>query len=304
MNNLKNYKTLSIRLRHSNFFITINPNQRFTDENDEKFKEFKKKFENVINNIFTWKNLLNNYLIIKDDNFNEERDIRSYKIVYSIELGAQCNCLHAHLIIAIDHYTKLQLDFNQIRETFIKELNLSNIHLYTRIFTDVFKSIQDYINKTKNSLEKIDKSLTGDYYSETKTIEEKEPKEKKKEEIKEEIKEAKQEIKEELKEAKEEKKEEIKQEIKPIEKPTRKVYNSQVIRLEPEKIKKRINKKKPNRKRIIKKNVNVPKEKEKEIIKENPKRQVKELIKEPIKELIKEPIKENKKSCGFFEICD
>ena len=152
----KNTK-LRKRLNHSNFFVTLNTNQKWNG-NEEGFEMYVQKFRNAIDKIFghqniekfvKWKSNITNYGEKVAWNNKTIKKIEIQKAIENSDSG-----LHAHILIGIAHYSKLHLDYNSISSSLAHEMGLEKIYHYTRVFHDSKANLLDYIEKTKPLFEK------------------------------------------------------------------------------------------------------------------------------------------------------
>ena len=138
-------KTKNINpLKKTNFLLTINTNQQYK-ENDEHLDDDIEIFENCINDIL---NNIDQYINLpENDNWNDET-IKDADIDYTIERGLKKGQLHIHILFKFKHYTKLQLNYNKIKETITNELGLNNIYMYNKLIRNSGNdNVLDYINK-------------------------------------------------------------------------------------------------------------------------------------------------------------
>lgn len=133
------------QLRRSNYFLTINTNQRFQEFN-EGFEPFFKKFEASLNDLFN--NNMNDIIKLKEEG-NIDEDIKSVETEFCIEKGPKTNCIHSHCMVSIAHYNNIELNFEFI-VNFIKEkMELQNVYLDSKVFNNNKLSLKDYIEKTR-----------------------------------------------------------------------------------------------------------------------------------------------------------
>ena len=121
-------KTISDRLHHTIFAITLNTNKEMTEDQ-------RKKFDNSLSYIFS-KPKVYEYLIEKRDGMIFDKNkIVNYEYKKKIEVGGNLNRTHAHIILKIDHNMILKLDEKKIRnfyEKFLPDLGFkenNKIHL-------------------------------------------------------------------------------------------------------------------------------------------------------------------------------
>jgi hypothetical protein len=128
--------------RQSNFFLTINTNQRFKDDdpnlqNDTEF--FVEVIENILNNV-------QEYVTIPAE-ANWDTDVQDVDVNYVVEKGTEKNCLHTHILLKFKHNTKVQLNYKKIKEDICNKLGLPNIHLKNILVKNNNDKILDYMNK-------------------------------------------------------------------------------------------------------------------------------------------------------------
>jgi hypothetical protein len=133
------------QLRHSNFFMTLNTNQRY-DEMNEEFAPFVAKFKASLQDLF------NNHMkdIVKIKEGDSEDDIRDVKTEFCVEKAPTTNTIHSHAIISISHYTNVQLDYKFITEYIKQQMGLDNLYLKNKVFYGANNSqtLKDYIEKS------------------------------------------------------------------------------------------------------------------------------------------------------------
>lgn len=140
-------KTKRRKLRHSNFFVTINPNKRFETGFEKELKPYVNKFKGALHEVFDETNI-EKYITIKEgDDF--EKDLKEISIEVKVERGSSNKTIHAHALVKVAHYSNVKMDYGLMKSTIIDELDVDNIHLYSRVFQDSSASLQEYINKNK-----------------------------------------------------------------------------------------------------------------------------------------------------------
>ena len=138
-------KTKNINpLKKTNFLLTINTNQQYK-ENDEHLDDDIEIFENCINDIL---NNIDQYINLPENEKWDDETIKDADIDYTIERGLKKGQLHIHILFKFKHYTKLQLNYNKIKETITNELGLNNIYMYNKLIRNSGNdNVLDYINK-------------------------------------------------------------------------------------------------------------------------------------------------------------
>lgn len=132
------------RNRRSNFFVTINTNKPF-NRHSEEYEIFNGKFQSSLNEIY---NDLGSYINVLDDKAKwDDNFIKDVEIDSATELGPVNHKLHAHFQINVLHNTKIQLDYNKIKEKIMKDLELKGLYIKNKIYHDNKLSLKDYISK-------------------------------------------------------------------------------------------------------------------------------------------------------------
>jgi hypothetical protein len=135
-------KQQGAKLRHSNYFLTINTNQRFKDddpnlENDTTF--YNGVIETLLNNI-------DQYVKLREGDTWDD-NVKDVNVEYVIEKGNEKNCLHCHIFLKFTHTTDVKLNYAAIKQKICQELGLKNIYMYNRISRGANENIVDYMNK-------------------------------------------------------------------------------------------------------------------------------------------------------------
>jgi len=137
----KNKKPLN-----SNFLLTINTNQQYKD-NDEGLDNDIEVFEHTIQSIL---NNIDQYVTLAEGDKWDDDTIKDVDIDYTIERGTIKNQLHIHILFKFKHFTKIQLNYQKIKEKIKKDLGLNNIYLYNRLVrNNGSDNILSYLDKYK-----------------------------------------------------------------------------------------------------------------------------------------------------------
>lgn len=135
------------RLKHSNFFLTINLNKQFKtyDEAVPLANEFKKVIDNCLAKI-------SNYIEINDtvhpDAKLDSKWIKKINIQSVVEIGSKYNQPHAHVTIAITHWTRVKLNWTKLKEDIREKVgDDQEIYLYCKLFRDSQGSLEEYLRK-------------------------------------------------------------------------------------------------------------------------------------------------------------
>jgi len=132
------------KILNSNFLLTINTNQRYP-ENDKDLENDIEVFDSTIQNIL---NNVGDYINLPSDHKFDENFIKDVDIDYTIEKGTKNNQLHIHIMFKFKHKTKIQLNYEKIKEKITKDLGLDNVYLFNRLIRNSGSdNILDYLNK-------------------------------------------------------------------------------------------------------------------------------------------------------------
>ena len=131
-------------LMKTNFLLTINTNQQYKD-NDKHLDDDIKIFENTIQNIL---NKIDEFINLPQGDKWDDETIKDVDIDYTIERGTKKGQLHIHILFKFKHHTKIQLNYQKIKEAITKRLGLSNIYMYNKLVRNSGNdNILEYLNK-------------------------------------------------------------------------------------------------------------------------------------------------------------
>jgi uncharacterized alkaline shock family protein YloU len=132
------------KILNSNFLLTINTNQRYP-ENDKDLENDIEVFDSTIQNIL---NNVGDYINLPSEHKFDEHFIKDVDIDYTIERGNKNGQLHIHLLMKFKHKTKIQLNYEKIKEKIKTDLGLTNIYMYNKLVRNSGNdNILDYLNK-------------------------------------------------------------------------------------------------------------------------------------------------------------
>jgi len=131
-------------LMKTNFLLTINTNQQYK-ENDEHLNDDISIFETCINDIL---NHIDEYINLpQGDKWNDDT-IKDADIDYTIERGTKKGQLHIHILFKFKHHTKIQLNYQKIKDAITNKLGLDNIYMYNKLVRNSGNdNIIEYLNK-------------------------------------------------------------------------------------------------------------------------------------------------------------
>ena len=131
-------------LMKTNFLLTINTNQQYKD-NDKHLDDDIKIFENTIQEIL---NKIDEFINLPQGDIWNDETIKDVDIDYTIERGTKKGQLHIHILFKFKHHTKIQLNYQKIKEAITKRLGLNNIYMYNKLVRNSGNdNILEYLNK-------------------------------------------------------------------------------------------------------------------------------------------------------------
>ena len=131
-------------LMKTNFLLTINTNQQYKD-NDKHLDDDIKIFENTIQEIL---NKIDEFINLPQGDKWDDETIKDVDIDYTIERGTKKGQLHIHILFKFKHHTKIQLNYQKIKEAITKRLGLKNIYMYNKLVRNSGNdNILEYLNK-------------------------------------------------------------------------------------------------------------------------------------------------------------
>ena len=114
---------------NSNFLLTINTNQQYLDS-DANLQNDIEVFEDTIKDIL---NNIENYVNLPEGDLWDDDTIKDIDIDYTIERGTIKNQLHIHILFKFKHFTKIQLNYQKIKDKIKKDLGLTNIYMNNKL---------------------------------------------------------------------------------------------------------------------------------------------------------------------------
>jgi hypothetical protein len=137
-------KEKNIKPKQSNFLLTINTNQQYKDD-DEHLDNDIEVFDSTI------KDLLNNveqYINLPEMDKWDDQFIKDIDIDYVLERGQKKEQLHIHILFKIKHHTKIQLNYDKIKNKITTDLGLHNVYMQNKLLKmSTNDNIVDYLNK-------------------------------------------------------------------------------------------------------------------------------------------------------------
>ena len=139
-----NKKEKDVKPKHSNFLLTINTNQQYKD-NDEHLQDDIEIFDESIKTIL---NNIDQYINLPETDKWDDDTIKDADIDYTIERGGKKGQLHIRILFKFKHHSRLQLNYEKIKDKLKKDLDRPNIYLYNRLIRNTgAENVLEYINK-------------------------------------------------------------------------------------------------------------------------------------------------------------
>jgi hypothetical protein len=130
--------------KKTNFLLTINTNCSYK-EDDPNLEDDIKIFDEAINEIL---NDIDQYITLPEKDKWDEKTIEDANIEYTIERGSKKGHLHLHVLLKFKHKTRIQLNYQKIKDKLKKDLDRPNIYLYNRLIRNTgAETVLEYINK-------------------------------------------------------------------------------------------------------------------------------------------------------------
>lgn len=134
--------------RRSNYFVTINTNQKM-NRYSKQMEDLNNNLKNTMNDIF---NNIDEYIIIKPKNDSFDGNIRKIDISTVNEISNKSG-LHNHTSINVLHNSRIALDYGKIRKKVIDDLHLKNIYMFSKIYYNNSMNLKDYMLKQQQDQE-------------------------------------------------------------------------------------------------------------------------------------------------------
>lgn len=134
------------RLKHSNFYVTINTNKQF-DAHEEGLRPFVNQFKQVVNEIFGGENI-KNYMKIKEPEHDFSTDyFHSISSKAVIECGEKNRTIHCHAFVKVAHWYPVSLDYDKIHAKVVNAMGLGNIHMKMSLYCNAGDTLASYLYK-------------------------------------------------------------------------------------------------------------------------------------------------------------
>ena len=137
-------KEKNVKPKQTNFLLTINTNQKYKDD-DENLQNDTDVFDESIKDFL---NNIDQYINLPETDKWDDKFIKDFDIDYVLERGQKKGQLHIHILFKIKHFTKIQLNYDKIKEKIKLDLGLSNVYMQNKLLRmSNNDSIVDYLNK-------------------------------------------------------------------------------------------------------------------------------------------------------------
>ena len=137
-------KEKNVKPKQTNFLLTINTNQQYKDD-DENLQNDIEVFDTTIKEIL---NNIDQFINLPETDKWDDKFIKDFDIDYVLERGQKKGQLHIHILFKIKHFTKIQLNYDKIKEKIKLDLGLSNVYMQNKLLKmSNNDSIVDYLNK-------------------------------------------------------------------------------------------------------------------------------------------------------------
>ena len=137
-------KEKNIKPKHSNFLFTINTNQQDKDDDEhleDDIEIFDESIKTILNNI-------DQYINLPETDKWDDDFIKDVDVDYVIERGGKKGQLHIHILFKFKHHSRLQLNYEKIKEKLKKDLGLQNVYMYNRLIRNSGNdNVMDYLKK-------------------------------------------------------------------------------------------------------------------------------------------------------------
>ena len=136
----------NIKPIHSNFLITLNLNQQYyKGEHKANLEGDMSYFDDTINKFL---NSIENFIRLPSGVQYNDDTVKDIAADYVVELGNIKKQVHTHIMLKVKHHTRIQLNFQKIKEFFKNEMGLKNIYLQAKLLRpSASDNIVDYLNK-------------------------------------------------------------------------------------------------------------------------------------------------------------
>ena len=124
--------------------MTINTNQQYKDDDvhlQDDIEIFDESIKTILNNI-------DQYINLPETDKWDDETIKDCDIDYTIERGGKKGQLHIHILFKFKHHSRLQLNYEKIKEKLKTDLGLNNVYMYNRLVRNSGNdNVMDYLKK-------------------------------------------------------------------------------------------------------------------------------------------------------------
>lgn len=136
-----------VKTKKSCWLVTVSTNMRYADDdeglqNDELC--LSDSVEGILNNIHDY---------VKFQTADHGWSKSFVKVAdndYVIERGGKTKALHCHMLIRIQHYSNIRLDYDKIKQTIKDDLGLDNVYINAKLVRPTSEEwLEEYIDKMR-----------------------------------------------------------------------------------------------------------------------------------------------------------
>jgi hypothetical protein len=138
------------KLRHSVFFMLINPNQA-TLAHTKSMADLRAKMKQFVEkHLLDEEDAMRYVKVIKPGDSIEK--VKKVKTDTSLEFGADTHKLHLHSIVYVQHYSKVHLDLQKLRDDVVSEFSTEDErqprpYIDVQARNDDVRTVTDYVHK-------------------------------------------------------------------------------------------------------------------------------------------------------------
>ena len=146
---------------YSTFLITVNSNKSFK-ANDPELPKAGEVFKKAVDEYLTKMENKGSFILFRDDKGEwNDKKIKSFKSNSAIERSSK-GMLHAHMVVVIKHWTRVNINVPNTKAFFLKKLenefNIKNVYVFVKYYRNKRKPeevLDAYLNKNKGEKQNI-----------------------------------------------------------------------------------------------------------------------------------------------------
>jgi hypothetical protein len=125
--------------------ITINTNQRY-GEGDRSRENDEKALEQVTTRFL--RNLKSYVKVLEPNAAWDTNHVFKVNCQYAVEVGQKKGRLHTHVLVQIDHNTRIHLDYRKVKEHYQNQLGLPTVYFNAKLVRPRGESwLENYVQK-------------------------------------------------------------------------------------------------------------------------------------------------------------